>query len=111
MGIFLLMVPLLNKRRATLGKLFAGTQLINSKYYVPAKWYQVLGRFFFQFIVEGALPYLFLSGFTIILPILLIPGVLFIITLIDRKNGRTLHDFVSVTKVIDKRTYIPLSEQ
>ena len=111
MGIFLLMVPLLNKRRATLGKLFAGTQLINSKYFVPAKWYQVLGRFLFQFVVEGAIPYLFLTGVTIILPILLIPGVLFIITLIDRKNGRTLHDFVSVTKVIDKRTFIPLSEQ
>ena len=111
MGIFLLMVPLLNKRRATLGKLFAGTQLINSRYFVPAKWYQVLGRFLFQFFIEGALPYLFLTGFTIILPILLIPGVLFIITLFDRKNGRTLHDFVSVTKVIDKRTFIPLSEQ
>ena len=111
MGIFLLMVPLLNKRRATLGKLFAGTQLINSKYFVPAKWYQVLGRFLFQFVVEGAIPYLFLTGVTIIVPILLIPAVLFIITLIDHKNGRTLHDFVSVTKVIDKRTYIPLSEQ
>ena len=111
MGIFLLMVPLLNKRRATLGKLFAGTQLINSKYFVPAKWYQVLGRFLFQFVVEGAIPYLFLTSVTIIVPILVIPAVLFIITLIDHKNGRTLHDFVSVTKVIDKRTYIPLSEQ
>ncbi len=106
-SIFLLTIPLVNKRRATLGMLFAGSQLIHHKYFVPAKWYQILGRFFFQLLIELALPYLFLSGFTM----LVVPLILLIISAIDRKNGRTLHDFVSVTKIIDKRTYIPLSEQ
>lgn len=106
LSVFLLVVPLCNKRRATLGKLFAGTQLINSKYQTTAKWYQVVGRFTFQFLIEGALPYLFLSSWTM----LAIPSLLLIIALIN-KNGRTLHDLVSRTKVIDKRTYLPLSEQ
>lgn len=105
-SIFLLLIPLLNKRRATLGKLFAGTQLINSKYQVRAKWYQIVGRYFFQVLIEGALPYLFISGWTI----LAVPVLLFIISLIN-KEGRTLHDLVSQTKVIDKRTFLPLSEQ
>lgn len=106
LSVFLLVIPLCNKRRATLGKLFAGTQLINSKYQTTAKWYQVVGRFTFQFLIEGALPYLFLSSWTM----LAIPSLLLIIALIN-KNGRTLHDLVSRTKVIDKRTYLPLSEQ
>lgn len=107
MATFLLVIPLCNKRRASLGKLFAGTQLINSKYQVPAKWYQVTWRFIFQFLIEGALPYLFIYGWTT----LAMPILLFIISLIDREHGRTLHDFVSRTKVIDKKTFKPLSEQ
>ena len=106
MSVFILLIPLLNKRRASLGKLAAGTSLINSKYEVPAKWYQVVGRFLFSFLVEGALPYLFISGWTM----LAVPVLLFIISLIN-KQGRTLHDLISRTKVIDKKTFVPLSEQ
>jgi uncharacterized RDD family membrane protein YckC len=104
---FLLAIPLLNKRRATLGKMFAGSMLVHNRYYTPAKWYQVVGRFSFQYLIEGALPYLFLGYYAI--PV--VPVVLFIISLISRKSGRTLHDYVSVTKVIDKRTNVPLGEQ
>ena len=104
---FLLVIPLTNKRRATLGKLFAGTMLIHNKYMVPAKWYQVVGRFTFQYLIEGALIYLFIGYWTV----LAVPVVLFLISVISKKSGRTLHDYVSVTKVIDKRTYIPLSDQ
>ena len=103
---FLLVIPLTNKRRATLGKLFAGTMLIDSKYIVPAKWYQVVGRYSFQFLIEGALPFLFINWFTA----LAMPALLVIIMLFSRKEGKTLHDWVSRTKVIDKRTYVPLSE-
>lgn len=104
---FLLVIPLTNKRRATLGKMFAGTMLIHSKYIVPAKWYQVVGRYSFQFLIEGALPFLFINWFTVgAMPLLLV-----IIMLFSRKEGKTLHDWVSRTKVIDRRTYVPLSEQ
>lgn len=106
-AVFLLVIPLTNKRRATVGKLFAGSQLIDSKYQTRAKWYQVMGRYSFQFLIEGALPYLFISGWTAIA----IPALLLLISLINKKDGRTLHDLVSRTKVIDKRTYLPLSKQ
>ena len=109
MGLFTIMVPLLNKRRASLGKLAAGTMLINSKYQVPAKWYQIVGRFLFSFFIEFALPYLFCSGISIFL-MFIVPTLLFIISLIS-KQGRTLHDFISRTKVIDFKTFVPLSEQ
>ena len=105
-SIFLLVIPLTNKRRATLGKLFAGTMLIDSKYIVPAKWYQIVGRYSFQFLIEGALPYLFISFYTV----LAIPALLVLIMLFSRKEGRTLHDYVSRTKVIDRRTFVPLSD-
>ena len=41
---------------------------------------------------------------------LVVPALLFIISLIN-KQGRTLHDFISRTKVIDNKTYVPMSEQ
>ncbi len=107
-GIFLLMIPLLNKRRATLGKLAAGTQLVDSKLQTPPRWYQVVGRFTWQYLIESALPYLFLTNMFLFM--LIIPSVLFVITLLNKK-GRTLHDFISRTMVIDKRTYLPISEQ
>ena len=105
-AVFLLAVPLLNKNRATLGKLAAGTMLINSKYQVRAKWYQIVGRYFWQLIFESALPFLFLSSWTMFV----MPAALFIITLLN-KNRRTLHDFVSRTQVIDKKSFVPLEEQ
>lgn len=107
-GIFLLAIPLINKRRATLGKLAAGTQLIDYKYQTPPKWYQMVGRFAWQFVIESALPYLLLTNMIWIF--LIVPIILFIIVLCNKK-GRTLHDFISRTMVIDKRTYLPISEQ
>ena len=108
-AIFLLVIPLVNKRRATLGMLAAGTMLIDSKYQTKAKWYQVMGRFAFQFIIESALIYLFLSS--IILIFVIVPTVLFLISLLDRKKGRTLHDFITRTMVIEAKTYLPITEQ
>jgi uncharacterized RDD family membrane protein YckC len=105
-SIFLLTIPLVNKYRATPGKLLAGTMLINNKYETPARWYQIVGRFSFQYIIESALPYLFLNMWVLIV----VPAVLFLITLTNKKR-RTIHDFVSRCRVIDKRTFTPISEQ
>ena len=107
-GVFLLAVPLLNKRRQTLGKLAAGTQLVDAKFQTPPRWYQVVGRFAWQYLIESALPYLLITN--MLLMILIVPAVLFVIVLFNKK-GRTLHDFVSRTMVIDKRTYLPINEQ
>lgn len=108
-AVFLLVVPLVNKRRATLGMLAAGTMLVDSKYQTRARWFQVVGRFAFQFIIESALIYLFLSSFLLVF--LIVPTVLFLISLIDRKKGRTLHDFISRTMLIEAKTFLPITEQ
>ena len=106
-GVFLFAIPLFNKNRATLGKMAAGLQVINSKYQVRARWYQMMGRWLFTLIIEGILPYLFLSGS---LTAVIMPVFLFIISLCN-KERKTLHDFVSRTRVIEKRTFLPLEEQ
>ena len=106
--VFLLGIPLLNKRRATLGKLAAGTMVINNKYEVAAKWYQMLGRFFWILIFESLLPLLFISN-AILTPII-VGALMFLVTLFN-KNRRTLHDFITVTRVIDKKSYIKLADQ
>ena len=107
-AVFLLGIPLLNKRRATLGKLAAGTMVIHNRFEVAAKWYQMLGRFFWILIFESLLPLLFISN-AIITP-LVVGTLMFIITLFN-KNRRTLHDYITVTRVIDKRTFVKLSDQ
>jgi uncharacterized RDD family membrane protein YckC len=106
--VFLFIVPLTNKRRATLGKLAAGTQLISYKLQTRAKWWQVLIRFLWCFIIESALPFLFLNE--MIIP-LAIPSVLLVIMLFSKNTHRTLHDYVSGTMVIDKKTFLPITEQ
>ena len=106
-SVFLLAIPLLNKRRATVGKLLAGTMLINSKYETEAKWYQIVGRFFFQYFVEGVLPFLLLTNGLWVA--LVVPIILFSITLFN-KNRRTLHDFATRTRVIDARAFKRLAE-
>ena len=105
--IFVLIIPLVNKRRASLGRLIAMTSLISKKE-EQAKWWQVLIRFAFVLLVESALPLYFLSE---IATLLIVIGVNAIIMLISRKTGRTLRDYVSLTMIINKNTYKPISEQ
>lgn len=107
-AVFLLTIPLVNKRRATIGKFAAGTQVVDSKYQTPARWFQIVGRFAWQFIIESALIYLFLNS--MILMVLITPVALFLITLLNKK-GKTLHDFISRTMVIDKKTFLPINNQ
>lgn len=100
-------IPLLNKKRSTLGRMFAGTRLVHKEYCTPPKWYQILGRFLFVYVFETVLPYLALSN---ILVVIIVPIVLFIISLFN-KNHRTIADFVSRTRLIDKRSYQPITQR
>ena len=106
--IFLFVVPLINKRRATLGKLAAGIQVIHYRYQIEATWYQMLGRFLWVYIIETVLPYLIISNALILA--LVVQPLMFVITLFT-KDHRTIHDYISRTMVIDKRTFIRLTEQ
>ena len=59
-----------------------------------------------MFLVESCLPYFFLAEYTL----LVVPLILVIILLFNKDN-RTLHDFVSQVKVIDKRTFVDTTEE
>ena len=104
--VFLLVIPLCNKRRATLGKLLARTTLIDKKYHTPPKWYQMLGRWIWIYLIESTLIYLAIGSWVM----LAVPVLSFIITLFN-KDRRTLHDFISRCQVIDKSTYKPITEE
>lgn len=101
--IFLLIIPLTNKRRATLGILFAGGQVMSKKYVSRAKWYQILGRFGFIYIIETALLY-FAAGEVILL---IVPFITLIISFTN-KERRTIHDLVTGIKIVDKNSFVPL---
>lgn len=105
--VLVLIIPLTNKRRATLGRFAAITSLISNKE-VKAKWWQVLIRFFFVLLIETALPLFYLSELATILVVVLVN---LLIMLISRKTGRTLRDYVSLTRIIDKNSFKPINEQ
>ena len=101
--IFMFIVPLTNKRRATLGILFAGGLVMSKKTENYARWYQMLGRLGFVFIIDTCILY-FVGSDTLLL---IIPILTLIFTLLN-KERRTLHDMVAGVKIIDKTTFIPL---
>ena len=105
--VFVLVIPLTNKRRATLGRFAAITSLISNKE-VQAKWWQVLIRFFFVLLIETALPLFYLSELA---TILIVVFVNLLTMLLSRKTGRTLRDYVSLTRIIDKNSFKPINEQ
>jgi len=102
-SVFLLAIPSLNKRRASIGQLAGEISMFSKRFETHARWYHILIRYLFIFILECALPFLFLELFTFIL----IPTLFLIVGSIS-KSGRTLHDLVSGVRPIDKRTYSPL---
>lgn len=100
---FLFIVPMINKRRATLGILFANGMMISKKYVSKARWYQLLGRFAWIFIIDTSLLY-FAAGEVILF---IIPVVTLIVSFTN-KDRRTVHDLITGVKVIDKATFVPL---
>ena len=105
--VLFFLIPLFNKRRATVGRFVAITSLISTKE-VAAKWWQILLRFLFILVVETALPLFYLSEFGALIVVSLIN---LISVLISRKSNRTLRDYVSFTKIIDKNSFTPINEQ
>lgn len=103
--ILLLIIPLLNKRRATVGKLAAGETLINPKKECYARWYQVLFRYLFTLVIETALLALFLNS---VIVMFVIVGLDLIVILFSRNTYRTIRDYLTRTMIIDKNTYLSL---
>ena len=101
--IVLFLIPLLNKRSASPGKLCNNMMMVSYKFHTRCKWYQLLGRFLFTFLIGTALPYLWIDTWTL----LLTPGVYLIVSLIS-KDGRSIHDYINRTLVIDKASHKPM---
>lgn len=101
--IFMFVVPLTNKRRATLGILLAGGQVISKKTINRAHWYQMLGRLGFVFILYSCTLY-FIGSETLLL---IIPLITLLLTFTN-KERRSLHDMATGVKIIDKTTFVPL---
>ena len=102
-SIFLLVIPLLNKRRATLGQLAGEISMFSTRYETYARWYHILIRYLFMFILEMALPFLFLELYTFIA----VP-IIYLIVGSATKSGKTLHDLISGVRPIDKKSYSPM---
>ena len=105
-AIFLLVIPLVNKRRATLGILFAGGRVISKKYVDKARWYQILGKFAFIFLFDTALFYFALGEVILIL----MPFII-MLTRLFNKDRRSLQDLIVGIKVIDNKTFVPLVDR
>jgi len=106
--ILLLIIPLVNKRRATIGKFAANSALFYPRRETYAKWWQILLRFFFSLIVETAFPALFLNS---VFVMLIVIAINLIVMLISKNTFRTIRDYISTTMVIDNSTYKALIDQ
>lgn len=99
--IFIFVVPVCNKKRASVGQLLAGERLIRSRMNEPAGVLNLLGRLFFIFIIETLLPYLIIGMVgSMVLPIILFA------LMFANKDHRMIHDYVSLTRIIDNKTFV-----
>ncbi len=99
-AVLLLLIPLITKNRVTPGKLLTGIMLFNERKMERARWYQIVYRFLFIFILDSLGLYLF----TGILTFLLVPVLRLTEMLLNKKN-KTLCDFVTGAMVIETISY------
>lgn len=99
-ALVLLAVPLLNRNRATPGKLMTGVMPFNEKRQRRALWYQILTRFLFVFLIDGLVLYLFTGIWTFVL----VP-VLRLIEILCSKKDKTICDGITGIMIIEKLSY------
>ncbi len=96
----LLIVPLVDKKRCTPGKILTGIMPFSEKRQTKASRLTVLYRFIFIFIIDSAVLYLF----TGILTFLLVPVIRLTEMLLNHKN-KTICDAITGVTIIEKRSY------
>ena len=94
-GVFFLIIPLIDQKRRTIGKIIAKTELIHSKKFGKVKWYQVVGSFSWKLIVESLIPFVFLNQATFAAT-----AFIQLTFVIINKDNQALHDLISRTKVV-----------
>ena len=103
-AILILAIPLINKRRVTIGQYFAGLRCVDSILPTKAKRYKIVWRFVYVMAIEVALPCLTFLG---IYAVIIIPLISYIISLFNIKK-REIRDFITKTRFIDNKTYEPI---
>ena len=96
----LLLVPLLNRRRATPGKLMSGIMAFNERRQSRMTWYQVIFRFLFVLLIDSLGLYL-ITG---VLTFLLVPVLRLTEMLLNKKNN-TICDFITGITMIETLSY------
>lgn len=99
--LILLAVPLLNRYRATPGKLMTGIMPFNERRQSRATVWQVVSRFLFVFLIDSLALYLY----TGILTFLLVPLLRLTELLLSSKKNKTVCDYVTGIMVIEKLSY------
>ncbi len=99
-AVFLLIIPLTNKNRATLGKQLTGTMVFCEKRQSRATWYHAVFRFLFAFMFDSLTLYLF----TGVLTFLLVPVLRLIQIMLNRKY-KTIVDYMTGTMIIENMSY------
>lgn len=102
-GIFFLAIPLIDKKRRTIGKMIAKTQLFSTKHQGRVRWHQVVGSFAWKLIVESLIPFVFLNQATVFAT-----SFINLIFAMSNRDNKTFHDLVSRTKVITVESYKPM---
>ena len=103
--VLLLGVPLIDKKRRTIGKIATKTQLYSLKHNGIPKWHQILGSYVFKLLIESIIPFVFLKHTTAF-------AFMFIefVFAISNKDNRTFHELVSRTRVVTSESFTPLIE-
>ena len=98
--ILLLAIPLSGRDRTTLGKKLTGLLPFSETRQARAKWFQILYRFLFVFLLDSMLLFLLTGTMTF----LLVPVLRFTEMLMNRKN-KTICDYVTGIMIIERASY------
>jgi len=99
-AIFLLIIPLTNKDKSTLGKKLTGIMLFDERRQAHATWYQAVFRFLFAYMFDSLILYMF----TGVLTFILVPVLRLIQILLNRKY-KTIVDYMTGTMIIENVSY------
>ena len=98
--LVLLLYPLLNKGKQTPGKQMTGLLPFNERRQSRIKWYQVLFRFLFVFLIDSLVLFLWTGTLTFLLV-----AVLRLTEMLLNKKNKTICDFMTGVMIIEKLSY------
>ena len=93
-SLFFVIFPLLNKNGKTLGKLLFKISVVTDNYEKPNKLQVFIRQFFF-----------------VVLNFLILPAIISVVISLFEKRGKSLHDYISSTRLIDSNVEKILKEK